>query len=273
MRQNTWNSITKPVGKDEALWEVFHENSKVSLHENFGRNDLAVFSRERLSEPFAFDPYPEVQLPGPVLQLDIALGAAIIRRAVVNELQPGSITLETLATLLHYSYGSVAEDAPSNAIRRRRAGPASGSFFPLELFFHNTQIENLEAGLYHYHPLRHSVRLLRRNDHSHKIASGLLDRRAAADAAVMLFITAVPERLTVAYGDRGYRYVMLEAGAIVDKFNLVSAGLGLTCVNIGEYIDRDFDRMLGLDGLTASTVYIMAIGNQPEKTAIQTQTD
>jgi hypothetical protein len=32
------------------------------------------------------------------------------------------------------------------------------------------------------------------------------------------------------------------------------------CINIGGFFDRDIDRMLGLDGVCHSTIYLVGIG-------------
>ena len=77
---------------------------------------------------------------------------------------------------------------------------------------------------------------------------------------MIVFITAVFERSVFKYGDRGYRFVLLEAGHVAQNINLAVTALGLGCVNIGGFFDRDIDEFLGIDGLTHSSVYLMAIG-------------
>jgi len=44
--------------------------------------------------------------------------------------------------------------------------------------------------------------------------------------------------------------------------NLAATALGLGCVNIGGYFDREIDELLGLDGLTHSTLYMIAVGHK-----------
>jgi len=54
----------------------------------------------------------------------------------------------------------------------------------------------------------------------------------------------------------------LEAGYVAQNINLVSNALGLGCVNVGGYFDRQIDKLLGIDGITHSTIYMMGIGKK-----------
>jgi SagB-type dehydrogenase family enzyme len=170
------------------------------------------------------------------------------------------VTLGGMATVLRYSYGVTGgqRDGP----RRPRAVSSVRSLYPLELFLHSTHVQGLSAGLYHYNPALDSLRLLRRHDHTHQIAAGLIDKHVAQTAAALLFLAALPERMVFRYGERGYRLVLLEAGAVVQNVNLVTQALGLVCVNIGNYYDRKIDSFLGFDGVTISTVYLLGVGNK-----------
>jgi len=75
----------------------------------------------------------------------------------------------------------------------------------------------------------------------------------------MLLVAAVPERLSAVHGDRGYRYLLMEAGAVVQNLTLITAALGLACVVTADYFDRQIDALLSLDGVTISTVCLAAV--------------
>jgi SagB-type dehydrogenase family enzyme len=84
-------------------------------------------------------------------------------------------------------------------------------------------------------------------------------------ASLTIFITALFERTVFKYGERGYRFILLEAGHVAQNINLVAAALGLGCLNIGGFFDREIDDFLSLDGITHSTIYMIAIGKRREK--------
>jgi SagB-type dehydrogenase family enzyme len=143
-----------------------------------------------------------------------------------------------------------------------RTVPSAGAMYPLEIYFHNAHVEGLKAGLYHYNSAMNHVCILREGDESRGIGAAVVQPQIVHNASLIVFITAMFERTTYKYGDRGYRFVLLEAGHVAQNINLVVNGLGLGCVNLGGYFDRQIDDLLGLDGVTHSTIYMIAVGNR-----------
>jgi SagB-type dehydrogenase family enzyme len=92
------------------------------------------------------------------------------------------------------------------------------------------------------------------------ISKRLVQSDIGQNASLIVFITAVFERSVFKYGDRGYRFIFLEAGHVAQNINLVATALGLGSVNIGGFFDREIDEFLDLDGVTHSTIYMVAIG-------------
>jgi SagB-type dehydrogenase family enzyme len=93
----------------------------------------------------------------------------------------------------------------------------------------------------------------------------MVQAEVGRNASLIIFITAIFERSVFKYGDRGYRFIFLEAGHVAQNINLVSNALGLGSVNIGGFFDREIDDFLDLDGVTHSTIYMIAIGKKAEK--------
>src|SRR5205823_557341 len=141
-----------------------------------------------------------------------------------------------------------------------RTIPSGGALYPLELYFYTAYVDELTAGLYHYNPIKRNIRRLHDQEASETISAALVQSNIASEASLILFITALFERSTFKYGDRGYRFVMVEAGHLAQNVNLVCVGLGLGSINIGGFLDRRVDDFLELDGVTHSTVYLIAIG-------------
>lgn len=262
MSLKSWTTLVRPLGSEAPLWELFHENSKASSHER-PLPDHARPLRD-LAESLELTSYPSVPLSDEIVPPPALLGAAIAGRATpTSEPEPAILKLETLASILQYSYGAFS-DPDMNQSRRRRAVDSPGFMYPLELFVHCSKVENLAAGIYHYSPTRNELRFLRRNDHSHDIAAQLRDPRLAYLASAIIFVAAVPERMVLRSGDRGYRLVLMEAGAVLQNLALVTHAWGLMCVTTAEYSDRHIDTLLGFDGLTMSTLSLVAISSVPD---------
>jgi len=255
-----WEDVRLDPGNQDQVWELFHENSKIGKYQ-LPVSDQEVAARMALLwEVLPYEGYPVLELPRSLTPLSLSLAEAITSRVSARRLSPCSLTLANVATLLHYAYGITRDNQGTHFPRPFRVVPSAGALYPLEIFFHSACIQDAPAGLYHYNPLQHHLRRLRQGDESARIAAALAQPNLAGDASLLLFITALFERTTFKYGDRGYRFALLEAGHLTQNVNLVAAGLGLGSVNIGGFFDRQIDEFLDLDGLTHSTIYLVGIG-------------
>jgi SagB-type dehydrogenase family enzyme len=247
---------------EASIWETFHENSKTSRYDQFLTDMQVETLASFIIESFSYDQYPEISLPDSLTPLQLSLAEALQQRETARELEASSISLEQLATILHYSYGVNRSSEQSGFRRPLRMVASAGALYPLEFFFHTSHVEGLRAGLYHYNPMQHDLRFISVDDNTSEIAAALVQKTIAVQASLMIFITAKLEGITTKYGDRGYRYALLEAGHAAQNVNLVANALSLGCINIGGYFDRQVDALLNLDGLTHSTLYLIAVGGR-----------
>jgi SagB-type dehydrogenase family enzyme len=82
------------------------------------------------------------------------------------------------------------------------------------------------------------------------------------EANVIIFLSAVFARAQKKYGPRGYRYILLEAGHVVQNMCLLAAAEGLGSLCMGGFLDSRLNAMLGLDGANEAVVYSVAIGHR-----------
>ncbi len=271
MTRDAWSDIVlRPAlqeldaDDDPTAWELFHENSKTSRYQRGLQPRAVVLRMQSMWESLPYDQYPEVELPQSRSPLELSLEEAILTRTSARRLAPVQLTLEQVATMLHCSYGVTRDNQGTLFPRPFRAVPSAGALFPLELYFHSVSVEGLSGGLYHYNPARGNLRRLHEGDLRDEVASSLVQSEFAHDASIVLLITALFERSAFKYGERGYRFTLLEAGHVAQNMTLVANGLGLGSVTIGGFYDRGLDDLLGLDGVTQSTLYLVAIGGQLE---------
>ena len=262
MNQSHWQEVLLSPGNDDQVWELFHENSKngrfsTSATDHGVRDHIA-----QLHESLPYEGYLMVELPRSLEPLRLSLDRAITTRISVRDLTACPLTLRQVTTLLHCAYGASRDRKDVAFPRSLRVVPSGGALYPLEIFFHTAHVEGLNAGLYHYNPAKHHLRLLCEGDRTQAISQAMIQSEIALGAALVIFITAVFERSVFKYGDRGYRFVLLEAGHVAQNINLVANALGLGAVNLGGYYDREIDDFLGLDGVTHSTIYMAAIGKK-----------
>jgi SagB-type dehydrogenase family enzyme len=185
----------------------------------------------------AYPGAPRLALPRPA-RLDVTLGEAIRRRGSCRAFAPGAMRLGDLSTILANAYGYNA----SRGGRRRRV-PSAGGLYPLELYVISVCVEGAEAGILHFDPSRHSLEVVRADAAVGPLLPRLfLEQEYLADAAALLMITGVFQRSLWKYRDRGYRYLLLEAGHVAQNVGLVATALGLGSVNLGGFLDEEVSR-------------------------------
>ena len=69
-------------------------------------------------------------------------------------------------------------------------------------------------------------------------------------------------RCRVKYGERGYRFCLLEAGHIAQNLLLAASAEGLAALPIGGFIDDELNEMAGLDGVEAAVLYLVLVGGR-----------
>ncbi len=264
MSVRRWKETAFSLETDSPIWELFHENSKL------GRSSPVLSQKQQrewlrqLNESLPYDGYPAVPLPKHLPSLKISLGKAIRSRISVRELVPRPLSVDSLAALLHFAYGIERDKVVSNFARPLRVVPSAGALYPLEIFFQSSTIQGLPTGLYHYNPSRHNVRRVRDGGQVQHVSQCFVQTAIPLQASLLVFITAIFDRSVFKYADRGYRYAFLEAGHVAQNMNLVSSALGLGCLNIGGFFDREVDALLQLDGILHSTIYVIAIGGKQD---------
>ncbi len=264
---------------DDDAWELFHENSKTSRRERHSIFPLPpsdatiVRSMNRLRTVKPYLDYPKVALPTdhpPSEQsFDEVMRGRVTARAFDRH---ALISDRQLAKALFAAYGITRDQAETHYPRPFRTIPSGGALYPLEIYLHANRVDGLSAGLYHYNAEASNLDVLRLGNDSEKITGFLFQQELGANAAAILFISAVFFRSTFKYGDRGYRFVLLEAGHLAQNVMLTASGMGLAAAPIGGYLDRAVDRYLGFDGLTESVVYMILLGHPPALEATPEET-
>ena len=168
------------------------------------------------------------------------------------------ITKRELSLFLKYSCGNTG---PLELSRHRRAQASDGARFPIEVYPIVFRSGNdLKAGLYHYNVKDHALDVLWDREFSDEDIGQIFTYPWVKDAAIGIVMTAVFSRNQNKYGERGYRYILLEAGHIGQNLYLVSEALGLKCCALGGTKDENLEKLIDIDGVTESVVYGFAVG-------------
>jgi SagB-type dehydrogenase family enzyme len=175
-----------------------------------------------------------------------AFGEVVRRRRSALDFKGGmqSISLAELSTLVAATTGPLVADF------------AGARFVYLYLYAH--RIDGLEPGVYKFWPEHAELERLKSGDQRVAAAGLSLGQDLAGNACIAFSMIGDLERAARAHGDRGYRYVHFEAGAIGHRLYLAAEALGLGATGIGAFYDEEVHRYLNLK--QGQVVYHFAIG-------------
>lgn len=189
------------------------------------------------------------------------LSQVLAERVSCRSFRDEAVDLARLATLVRGCYGMGQRLALDDLEVVERPNPSAGGLYPLELSLVVRDVEGLAPGVHHYVPAADGLELLREGPFPQEWVEYLfMGQPWVARAAVVVVLSAVTGRSLVKYGDRGYRYLLLEAGHVTQTLVLLAAGLGLGAVTIGGFYDDELAGLLRVDAEREVPLYATAVG-------------
>lgn len=195
-----------------------------------------------------------IALPPPRLDSDFSIEEALLLRRSVREYTGEPLTLDEISQLLWAAQGITDP-------RGFRTAPSAGGLYPLEVYLVAGDVENLEAGVYRYRPQGHELVKIQSGDLREALCNAALGQTWVKEAAVDLVIVGVYERTTVKYGDRGIRYVHMEAGHAAQNVCLQATALGMGTVTVGAFYDDQVQKIL-MAPENEKPLYVMPVGRK-----------
>jgi SagB-type dehydrogenase family enzyme len=200
-----------------------------------------------------------IALGGADLDVPLPLGAALAARRSARDFAETILPADLFGKLLFTCAGVNGTLAFEGVGLGARTYPSGGALYPLEIYPVLQRVEGIGDGVYHYDPFAHELEEIRTGNFHEQFAAMTFAQEMLATANAVLFITALFERSMWKYGQRGYRYVWIEAGHLGQNFYLVSAALGLASLALGGFYDTEANALLGVSG-GEKTIYAICIG-------------
>jgi len=222
-----------------------------------GPSSAWSFHTDTSYPPFAAVRRPEAEPPrdGGALKLppprclgDVSLTAAMAGRASCRRFSGAPLSLEEVSSVLDAAYGGQGDLNGSRADQgsAARPVPSAGARYPLEVHLIVSSVAGLEPRTYRYGPARHCLVCTGGPIAPEAVGDMFLGQRYLTTASALAVVTATLGPALARYGDRGYRYVLFEAGHVAQNLNLASSALGLGSLNLGGFWDRSLSAALGL---------------------------
>ncbi len=197
----------------------------------------------------------KIDLPKP--QPRSAILQIIQKRSSQRSFLSRALTKQEIADLLYAAYGSKV-DAVTSATK---TVPSAGAIYPLEIYLvvGLSGVEGIAEGVYSYLDTDNALSLIRNGDVRKQLMQASLAQEFILEAPVSIVIAARYSRTKGHYGERGGRYVDMEAGHSCQNIYLVATHLGLSTVEIGAFSDIDVKEVLNLQQ-DSQPLAIMPIG-------------
>lgn len=179
-------------------------------------------------------------------------------RRSIRQFSGLSISKNELIFLLSSSCGLISLGGSYDD--SRRPYPSAGARYPLEVYTIMLNCEEVKRGLYHYNVKENFLELLLEKDLNSWLIKVMGGAKWIKDVAVVFIITGVLDRTRIKYGDRGYRYILLEAGHLGQNICLLATEMGLGSCPIGGYIDDEVNKLLDINLQKEVALYLIAVG-------------
>lgn len=244
---------------------VSADKEKLSPGERYHRESgltwtgaLADLVTRKPKMPAQYKRYPGaelIELPEPNHR-GILLEEAIKKRRSLRSYSSAPLSLSELSQLLFSAQG-ITGNLHGQPVR---TAPSAGALYPFEIYVVVNRVEGLSRGIYHYVVQEHALELVREGSFRGNITNAGLKQETLGDAGVTFVLSAIFDRTRSKYGERGFRYVYIEAGHIGQNISLQAVSLGLGSVPVGAFLDKEVNKLLGVDGLKEAAIMLLAVG-------------
>jgi SagB-type dehydrogenase family enzyme len=178
-----------------------------------------------------------ITLPEPNCDGEISIENAILNRRSIRDYLNEPLILTDVSQLLWAAQGITESGG-------YRAAPSGGALYPLEVYLVAGNVMNLLKGIYRYRPLGHEMIKVADGDMRNELASAALEQGCIRRGAVSIVVSAVYERMTRKYGQRGLQYVHMEVGHAAQNIYLQAISLNLGTVVVGAFYDDEVKTVL-----------------------------
>lgn len=267
----------EPESDSLAQWQfhnlLFHRQTRLERLDDHKKANVPHLDEQKRS-PILKPPMSDqvVPLEKPNLEAlaktDLSLTQAIETRQSIRDYDDQPITLYQLGEFL-YRCARVKEvytpeiDPFNIGEFTKRPYPCGGGLYELEIYPAINRCSGLDAGLYHYQPLSHTLHLISAwNPNVEALIQDTWNATGRQDIPqVLLVITARFERLFWKYHAIGYGLILKHIGVLYQTFYLVATAMKLAPCALGAGNSEQFGKIANLNEYEESSVGEFIVGS------------
>lgn len=190
-----------------------------------------------------------IELSSPTVKGSVSVEETIFKRRSIRSFSSKELSLSQIGQILWSAQGITAKKGGFSF----RSAPSAGALYPMEVYIAKAD------GIFHYLPQGHKLEIISRKDVRKELAKASWGQDFVEQAPVDVVLCAVYSRVTSKYGERGIRYVHIEAGHIAENIHLQAVALGLGSVPVGAFDDKEVQKALSLPS-ECEPIYIIPVG-------------
>ena len=226
-------------------------------------------SRNMPAPPLEIDYDPNIALiplvkPEEIRIEQISLRESIERRQSVRTYSITPLSLIELSWLLWVTQG-IKQDLTSQVRRvvTPRNVPSAGARHAFETYLLINRIEGLNPGIYRYIASKNKLFPLIKSDSiASQVKKAAYNQSMVEKSAVTFIWVADVYRMTYRYGERGYRYLHLDAGHVCQNLYLAAENIACGICAIAAFHDLELNELLDLDGINQFVIYLASVGKK-----------
>ena len=202
-----------------------------------------------------------IDLPAPetIKIRSFDLKEAIEGRRSIRSYSQQPLTIEELSYLLWVTQG-VVQVTPGATFRNV---PSAGARHALETYLLINNVRDVPEGIYRFLAIENKlVEINMDPDIADRVTQGCLGQDFIRKSAVTFIWVADAYRMKWRYGERGYRYLHLDAGHACQNLYLSAGSLDCGVCAIAAFSDDYMNDLLELDGVEQFVIYIATVGKK-----------
>jgi len=187
------------------------------------------------------------------------LREAIEDRRSIRRYSQEPVTIEELSYILWVTQG-VVQVTPGVTFRNV---PSAGARHALETYLLINNVRDVPEGIYRFLAIEHKlVEINTQLGIADRVTEGCLGQDFIRKSAVTFVWVADAYRMKWRYGERGYRYLHLDAGHACQNLYLGAGSIDCGVCAIAAFSDDDMNDLLELDGVERFVIYVATMGKK-----------
>ncbi len=185
------------------------------------------------------------------------------RRSQRDFAEGEALTLEELSRVMSALRMTDGQDDAAHGSVRAYA--SAGGRYPIEAYVLPLNVESLNRCVHHYHVRSHSLEKLW-SFSAEQFDECFPGDRWCLESGAAIILTACHKRISGKYGERAYRYCLLEAGQIAQNIQMLCTGEGLACCSYGAFVDDAVMRLIDVSPQEELVMHALFFGKPSRPT-------